>query len=84
MAVSILLIAHLSGWAQGPTWIHLVFLSIIVLGFCIWEGRFFGIQIKNNRFSHFKFDLKARKHLFADIKVEKEAILGDVIRAYPC
>ena len=84
MAISILLIAHLSGWAQGPTWIPFVFLSIVVLGFCTWEGGFFGIQIKNKRFSHFESELKAGKHLFfVDIEAEKETILGDVIRAHP-
>jgi hypothetical protein len=84
ISTSILLTAYLAGWAQGPTWIPFVFLSIAVLGFCTWEGGFFGIQIKNKRFSHFESELKAGNHLFfVDIESEKEQLLGDVISAHP-
>ena len=84
ISLSILLTAHLTGWAEGPTWIPFVFLAIVVLGFCTWEGGFFGIQIKNKRFSHFESELKAGNHLFfVDIESEKEKMLGDIIRSHP-
>jgi hypothetical protein len=83
-SATILLVAHFSGWAEGPTWIPFIFLSIILLGFCTWEGGFFGIQIKNKRFARFESALKAGKHLFfVDIETEKEQLLSDVIHRHP-
>ncbi len=83
-SATVIAVAHFSGWAQGPTWIPFVFLSIVVLGFCTWEGGFFGIQIKNKRFARFDKELKAGKHLFfVDIEAEKEQLLSDIISHHP-
>jgi hypothetical protein len=83
-AACVLGIAHFSGWAEGPTWIPFVFLSIVILGFCTWEGGFFGIQIKNKRFARFDAELKAGKHLFfVDIESEKEQLLFDIMDRHP-
>lgn len=79
-AASVLVIAHLLGWAHGVTWIPFFFLSIVVLGFCTWEGGFFGIQSKNKRFERFSSALREGKHvMFVDIEPENESRLKQVV-----
>ena len=43
-AAAILLLFWLSGLTETYTWVPAIFLSVIVLGFCTWEGGFIGIQ----------------------------------------
>lgn len=83
-AAAVLAIAYFTGWGEGATWIPFAFLSIVVLGFCTWEGGFFGIQSKNKRFERFNDALQSGKHvLFVDIEEENESTLQSVISSYP-
>lgn len=80
-----LLFAFVAGWTQSPAgWLPFIFLAIIILGFCTWEGGLIGIQSPNVNFEKFKEALSKGKHLFfIDITPEQEVYLADVMRVHP-
>jgi hypothetical protein len=83
-AAVILLLAWWSGLTETYTWVPAIFLSIIVLGFCTWEGGLIGIQEPHVDFRRFQDDLHAGKHiLFVDVDPEQEAILSRVTSEHP-
>mgnify|MGYP006190267565 CR=1 FL=1 len=84
-ALLVLLIAYALGWTgTAAGWIPFIFLAIVVLGFCTWEGGFIGIQEPNTHFKQFKDILKQGKHvLFVDVDLQDEAILNRTIRRHP-
>lgn len=80
----VLFAAHYFGYAEQFTWVPFIFLSIVVLGFCTWEGGFLGIQVPHYQFRRFKGDLDAGRHvLFVDIKAKQKEILDRVVSAHP-
>ena len=81
----VLLIAYLAGWTQSPAgWIPFIFLAIIVLGFCTWEGGLFGIQEPHHQFKQFKEALNNGKHVFfVDVTEQQEDTLEKVINSHP-
>ena len=83
-AAAVIVFTYLFGWADTVTWLPFVFLAIMVLGFCTWEGGFLGIQIKNKRFAQFDPALKAGKHIFfVDIEPKNERLLAKVVNHHP-
>ncbi len=83
-AMSTLLLGYLTGWAQGIIWLPFSFLSIILLGFCTWEGGFIGIQSNNKRFAKFEKTLNDGQHVFlVDIEPEREQLLLRIIGFHP-
>lgn len=69
----------------GPptTWTPFVFLAIVLLGFCTWEGGFLGFQIPNRRFSRFQDLLRAGKHvLFVDVNPEQVPQMEQVLAGH--
>ena len=65
-------------------WIPWIFLSIIVLGFCTWEGGFIGIQRRNKHFERFEEVLKKGRHVFfVDVPPEQEDVLAQVVKKHP-
>ena len=76
----------LIGAAMGVTdamWVPTLFLAVIVLGFCTWEGGLWGIQETNKEFARFESELKNGKHvLMIDVKPEQEDTLVNVISGY--
>ncbi|OUS10359.1 NAD/FAD-utilizing enzyme [Gammaproteobacteria bacterium 53_120_T64] len=80
----VLVIAHYFGYAEQYTWVPFIFLSIVVLGFCTWEGGFLGIQVPHHQFKQFKADLDAGRHVFfVDVNLEQKAILDGVVGTHP-
>ncbi len=77
--------AYLLGLTESPAgWIPFVFLAVVILGFCTWEGGLFGIQEPHHDFKRFQDVLRAGKHIFfVDINPEQEAVLDKVVRAHP-
>ena len=60
-----------------------IFLSVVVLGFCTWEGGFIGIQVPNYQFKRFQRKLDEGKHiLFVDVDPEQEELLEIVANAH--
>ena len=83
-AAAILLLAWLSGLTETYTWVPAIFLSVIVLGFCTWEGGLIGIQEPHVDFRRFQGDLKQGKHiLFVDVDTEQESLLQNVVTRHP-
>ncbi|MDP4535485.1 NAD/FAD-utilizing enzyme [Alkalimonas collagenimarina] len=84
-AILVLLVAYFAGWTESAAgWVPFIFLAIVVLGFCTWEGGFIGIQEPNIHFKRFQDILKEGKHvLFIDIDPEQEGIVKKVARKHP-
>jgi hypothetical protein len=81
----VLLTAYLLNWtASGAGWVPFIFLAVVVLGFCTWQGGFIGIQEPNVNFKRFQSILEQGKHvLFVDIEPKQEKMLKKVVRRHP-
>lgn len=78
----------LGAWATGIhgaiTWVPPIFLAVIVLGFCTWEGGLIGIQEPHADFKRFRDYLHSGKHvLVVDVSPPQEDILGRVTSQHP-
>jgi hypothetical protein len=83
-STAILLLAWVLGLTATYTWIPAIFLAVIVLGFCTWEGGLIGIHEPHTDFRRFQDDLHAGKHiLFVDFNPEQEDTLQTVVRQHP-
>lgn len=83
-AAVILSITWATGIAETITWVPPIFLSIIILGFCTWEGGFIGIQQPHNDFKRFQDTLRSGKHvLLVDVSPDQEHILQQVVGEHP-
>lgn len=83
-AILVLVLAWISGLTETYTWIPAIFLAIVVLGFCTWEGGLIGIQEPHTDFRRFQQDLDAGRHiLFVDVDPEQESILRSVVSEHP-
>jgi hypothetical protein len=85
LAALVLGVAYLLGWTESAAgWTPFIFLAIVVLGFSIWEGGFFGIQVPNAHFRNFGQKLKEGKHVFfVDVEPDQESVLDRVIGRHP-
>ncbi len=81
----VLAVAYFAGWTESAAgWIPFIFLAVIVLGFCTWEGGFLGIQKPNHNFIRFEKALKDGKHIFfVDLAPDQEAVLEKLLHAHP-
>lgn len=84
-AALILAVAYFAGWTTSAAgWMPFIFLAIVVLGFCTWEGGLFGIQEPHYQFKRFQTALKAGKHVFfVDVTEQQESILSSVVKSHP-
>ena len=65
-------------------WTPFVFLALIALGFCTWEGGLIGIERPNHDFERFAKALSAGKHIFfVDLEPAQEAILDTLLKSHP-
>jgi hypothetical protein len=80
-----LLVAYYMGWtASAAGWMPFIFLAIVVLGFCTWEGGFIGIQKPNVNFERFQELLHKGKHiLFVDVDPQQENTIAEVMNGHP-
>lgn len=80
-----LFLAYFMGWTESAAgWMPFIFLAIVVLGFCTWEGGFIGIQKPNVNFERFQDVLKKGKHvLFVDVDPEQEMTIDAVMKNHP-
>jgi hypothetical protein len=85
LALLVLVGGYLLGWTDSPAgWAPVGFLAIVVLGFCMWEGGFFGIQVQNSQFRRFKQRLAEGKHVFfVDIEPQQETRLEHAVKRHP-
>ena len=83
-AIAVLILAWKTGLTETYTWIPAIFFSVIVLGFCTWEGGLIGIQEPHTDFKRFQKDLQEGKHiLFVDADPEQENVLRNVVSGHP-
>jgi hypothetical protein len=79
-----IVIAHVTGIAAKLGWWPFVFLAIVLLGFCTWEGGLIGIQAPNSRFRRFEKALRAGEHIFfVDVDNQHESKMQRVLAAHP-
>lgn len=84
IAAIVLAGAYFSGITETYTWVPPIFLSVIILGFCTWEGGLIGIQEPHHDFKRFQDDLHEGKHiLFVDIDPDHEDVLHRVVSEHP-
>jgi hypothetical protein len=83
-SIAILLLSYYFELHKTITWVPPIFLAVVILGFCTWEGGFLGIQRRNRQFAKFEQQLKEGKHVFfVDVSPEQETLLNQVVSAYP-
>lgn len=75
-------------WASGLTatytWVPAIFLAIIIVGFCTWEGGLIGIQKPHIDFRRFQDELQQGRHiLFVDVQPQNIESLQRVMRKHP-
>lgn len=79
-----LIVAYLIGLSEGYLWIPVIFLSIILLGFCTWEGGLIGIQRPNHQYQKFEQAIRDGKHLLiVDVTPDQESLLESIIAEHP-
>ena len=81
----VLLVAYFAGWTESAAgWVPFIFLAVLLLGFCTWEGGLSGIQRPNHNFTRFEQALKDGKHVFfVDLEPSQEGILTKLLPAHP-
>jgi hypothetical protein len=84
VAAAILLTAWFTGITATYTWLPAIFLAVIVLGFCTWEGGLIGIQEPHAEFRRFQGQLRDGEHiLFVDVSADQESTLQSVVHRHP-
>lgn len=85
LALITFVFAYFMNWnSSSAGWLPFVFLSIVIVGFCTWEGGFIGIQTDNINFRRFKRLVNNGKHLlFVDIEPSQKYTLDSVMKNYP-
>ena len=82
-APTVLVLAHLFDLPEKTSWVPFICLSIVVLGFCTWEGGFLGIQMPHHQFKKFESALAEGKHiLFVDSKKKQQELLDRVVKSH--
>ena len=81
----ILSIAYFAGWTETTVgWIPFIFLAVVLLGFCTWEGGLLGMHKPNHNFVRFEQALSSGKHVFfVDLEPRQEGVLEKVLRSHP-
>lgn len=84
-AIIVLACFYLFDWHSSAVgWMPAIFLAIIVLGFCTWEGGLRGIQEPNRELKKFDKILARGRHIFyIDFESEQQDVLRDVISNHP-
>ena len=85
LVVVMLAVVYYAGWHRTAAgWIPFIFLAVLLLGFCTWEGGLWGIQKPNHHFARYAQALKDGKHLFfIDLEPQQEAVLEQLLKSHP-
>ena len=84
-ALLVLVLAYMGGaTSTAAGWVPVIFLAIVVMGFCTWEGGLFGLHKPNVHFRRFEADLKAGRHVFfVEVSPEQEVMALGVVGLHP-
>ncbi|SDH90927.1 hypothetical protein [Pseudomonas panipatensis] len=85
LAVVVVLLGYLAGWSETAAgWVPVLFLAAVLLGFCLWEGSFFGLQRPSGDMRRFGPRLHAGQHVFfVDVQPDQEPLLDMVVGHHP-
>ena len=83
--VLLLSLTAVTAWAETAMgWMPFIFLSVVILGFCTWEGGLIGSQRRNYKFARFEKQLQEGSHLFfVDMYQHQEPILSRMLGLHP-
>ncbi|VUD56468.1 hypothetical protein TDB9533_02123 [Thalassocella blandensis] len=71
------------GFHSSIGWAPTVIFSIVILGFCTWEGGLWGIQKTNHLFERFQQELSAGRHVFfVDVDSRNENKLQEIVNRH--
>lgn len=83
MAAIPILAAYLIGLSEGFYWVPVIFLSVILLGFCTWEGGFIGFQQPHHDYKKFEHALQSGKHvLILDVDSSEEEQVTQILKQF--
>lgn len=73
-ALATLFLAYQQGWTETATgWMPFIFLAILIMGFCTWEGGLFGLQEPNQELDRFS-DLIDKDHVLFYVDVDPRQV----------
>ncbi|TGD74648.1 NAD/FAD-utilizing enzyme [Mangrovimicrobium sediminis] len=79
-AGGVLTVCWATGIAHGVAWVPVIFLAVVLLGFCTWEGGLIGIQEKHAEFRRFDEALADGRHLLlVDVDASDEQAMLRVV-----
>ena len=79
----LLIAAYFVGVSNYESWLMLTIISMLIIGFCTWEGGLMGIQTPNHQFRRFARDLKRGFSVFfVDVAKGQEALLNSVTQQH--
>lgn len=79
-----IVVALIIGLPQNVLWLPVIFLSIILLGFCAWEGGMIGIHRPNHHYRKFLKALNEDQHLLVvDVTPGQEALVNERVYSDP-
>lgn len=83
-SLGVLLFGYLAGFTDTAVgWLPVIFLAIVVLGFCTWVGGFYGIQEPHHQFKRFQQELEKGRHVFfVDLYPEQEATMDALVKKH--
>jgi hypothetical protein len=84
-AILLLVLAYFTGLtASAVGWTPFVFLAVVVMGFCVWEGGLLGLGKPNVHFQRFQQALKQGQHVFfVEVSAQQEMAAQRVLRRHP-
>ncbi len=84
LAALVLISAYYTGVVAVITWLPFVFLAVVILGFCTWEGGLFGIHEMSEEFKRFEPELAQGKHvLMVDVDEQQTSLLERIVGFHP-
>ena len=85
LSVISLVVAYFAGWTESAAgWLPFIFLAVVLLGFCTWEGGLIGMHRPNFHFARFSEALKNDKHIFfIDLQPNQESVLERLQKSHP-
>ena len=85
VASALMFTSWLLGLHESPVgWMPIVFVAIVALGFCTWEGGLIGIQLPHYQFKRFQKTLADGYHVFfVDVDQNQELLLDKLVSGHP-
>ncbi len=83
MAAIPILAAYFIGLSESFYWVPVLFLSVILVGFCTWEGGFIGFQQPHHDYKKFEHALQTGKHvLILDVDNNEEDKAEHILKQF--